>query len=340
MTLNLRDDTDLSRLLGVHVNGRRLFFWFQQKIEFKAIYWGRALTKSHREVLDVLFHTIKSDKNLLKSLKIQASNTLLQDKDIEFFKKNKRFVEWVRVCIDRNMSFVGQLNSQESMNSLDYVLAKIDILDASLAQKNDFILRLKSDWENYLDQDGITRWLHDKNESAVCEHARECIARGYPVIPRPERGISNKTDLLTFLDMANIDRYERMNLIAKIKNGWNQKKYREKQKGKKQCNLLLSQKGIDRLEKFSKKYDLGKSEIIEILLLMEEKEKHYIKKRLFILEHAAEDYLAERNETEDIDQTLPVSATPEESNVEQAIVARNNEANQPPDLSVGDDEPF
>ena len=68
-----------------------------------------------------------------------------------------------------------------------------------------------------------------------------------------------------------------------IKKRWSQNKYRAKSTGKKQCNFILSQKAIHCLEELAKKHDLKKTEILEILLKMEEEKGTYIPERIKIL---------------------------------------------------------
>lgn len=65
-----------------------------------------------------------------------------------------------------------------------------------------------------------------------------------------------------------------------IKKRWSQNKYRTKLTGKKQYNFILSDKAIQRLDKLAEKYDLRRTEVLEILLKMEEEKGAYIPERL------------------------------------------------------------
>jgi hypothetical protein len=68
-----------------------------------------------------------------------------------------------------------------------------------------------------------------------------------------------------------------------IKKRWSQNKYRAKSTGKKQYNFILSQKAIHCLEELAKKHDLKKTEVLEILLKMEEEKGTYIPERIKVL---------------------------------------------------------
>lgn len=65
-----------------------------------------------------------------------------------------------------------------------------------------------------------------------------------------------------------------------IKKRWSQNKYRAKLVGKKQYNFILSEKAIQRLDKLAEKHDLRRTEVLEILLKMEEEKGNYIPEKL------------------------------------------------------------
>lgn len=65
-----------------------------------------------------------------------------------------------------------------------------------------------------------------------------------------------------------------------IKKRWSQNKYRAKDTGKKQYNFVLSDKAIKRLDKLADKHDLKRTQVLEILLKMEEEKGDYIPARL------------------------------------------------------------
>ncbi len=67
--------------------------------------------------------------------------------------------------------------------------------------------------------------------------------------------------------------------MESIKKRWSQNKYRAKLTGKKQYNFILSEKAINRLDKLAGKYDLRRTEVLEILLQMEEEKGIYIPER-------------------------------------------------------------
>ncbi|WP_253947681.1 hypothetical protein [Pseudomonas aeruginosa] len=67
--------------------------------------------------------------------------------------------------------------------------------------------------------------------------------------------------------------------MESTKKRWSQNKYRAKLTGKKQYNFILSEKAINRLDKLAGKYDLRRTEVLEILLQMEEEKGIYIPER-------------------------------------------------------------
>jgi len=73
---------------------------------------------------------------------------------------------------------------------------------------------------------------------------------------------------------------ERKLFIQTVKSRWSQNKYRAKETDKKQYNFILSKKTIQRLDKLAEKYDLKRTQILDILLQMEEDKGIYIPEKL------------------------------------------------------------
>ncbi|MNC73203.1 hypothetical protein D3C75_1243630 [compost metagenome] len=68
--------------------------------------------------------------------------------------------------------------------------------------------------------------------------------------------------------------------MSSIKKRWSQNKYRAKNTEKKQYNFILSDKTIKRLDKLADKHDLKRTQVLDILLKMEEEKGIYIQERL------------------------------------------------------------
>ena len=69
-------------------------------------------------------------------------------------------------------------------------------------------------------------------------------------------------------------------LITNARRIWNQKQLRKKNKNRKQCNFLLDEEKVSKLKKLAEKYNLSRTEIIEILIDSETKHAHYISERI------------------------------------------------------------
>ena len=53
--------------------------------------------------------------------------------------------------------------------------------------------------------------------------------------------------------------------------------------GKAQCNFILSERAIERLNKLATTYDLSRAQILEILLQMESEKKLYISEKIKVI---------------------------------------------------------
>lgn len=84
--------------------------------------------------------------------------------------------------------------------------------------------------------------------------------------------------LLIFFDKANFVHEQKLFHVEKIKKRWSQQKYRQNMSGKAQCNFILSERAIDRLNKLATTYDLSRAQILEILLQMES-EKNFTSRK-------------------------------------------------------------
>ena len=293
MGLNIGGRKQLSGLFDTDISNRRLELWipFTDAIEIAINIKKQGANETG--IINLTFDALKSNKELFAKINSEINSSLLSNGDFDWISNEPRQLAWIERKLIPIIPDYFITPPCFKISKRDSIISSIDRLNQSLLDKSVLLGVLSVDWNIHIKNNAISKWLKDKNEALACEHAWSCIVNSFDHQLLPPTPISTFENLLLFIDSANVSPEELSKLIGKIKNGWSQKRYREKNEGRKQCNLLLSKKSIDRLDKLSSKYDMSKSDVIEILLLMEEKEKVYIKKRLWVLGHAADDAISE-----------------------------------------------
>lgn len=95
----------------------------------------------------------------------------------------------------------------------------------------------------------------------------------------------NHDELLNFFDAFQYAEHEKKYFNLCIRKLWNQQQRRENTKDKKQCNFIISKEAEAKLKALAKKFNLTRTEIIELLIDSEDKHKTYINERLNRKDH-------------------------------------------------------
>jgi hypothetical protein len=160
------------------------------------------------------------------------------------------------------------------------VIALIDYGEVDLDLKIRRVESANAAWSFYLEKDRIFDWFKREDEEARCNFSWDWIKRNNTFSTWGQSSFCNHQELLLFFDQAPLSEEAKILMVEKIKKAWNQKKYRENLKGKKQCNLVLSNESIKLLDQLGKKYDLTRAELIEVLIKMEAKNETYLTEKL------------------------------------------------------------
>lgn len=142
--------------------------------------------------------------------------------------------------------------------------------------------RLRSEWEKNTRLDGYFSWLCDEQE-AFCVFLWEWMQSRYANFVLGRTQFFNREQLLAFfdrIDQALMSDLEKVSMIDKARRAWNQRRQRERMKGRKQCNFVLSNSVIEKLNKLSVKHGLSRTEIVELIIDSEAQSETYISERL------------------------------------------------------------
>lgn len=215
----------------------------------------------------------------MDELMVLSNDRLLPVEDFDWISNDERQIKWLSLYVAKELP--SRINSiPVRLKNKEYVLASIDHLDIGLKHKARIVERMRFGWNEYTKSDSIFKWFKGSEEEARCECAWDWLldrddnrTRGYGII-------RNYEDLLIFFDGRGGSDAEKKLDVAAIKARWSQRKFREGNTGKKQCNFWVSNKAVADLDKLATKYGVKRPQIIEALIRCEVDEGRYLSERM------------------------------------------------------------
>lgn len=273
-----RQGDKLDNAFGMHIDNRLAnWLWIYLKSNYPNLYLGE---QSNPTMRDLIAEAIIQNQNLINEIKERIPQMILPESSLEWIKHGKRQREWIKNKIKRTVGIT--LNAApQSPNSRISLISKIDAWTPQ-KQKAIEIIEMASAWDRQKESDKAFQWFHGEEEEQKCELAWKMLIKDYQKFNIPSNQFNDHEELLIFFDSNLLNPAERTLLIKTVKSRWSQNKYRAKMTDKKQCNFILSEKAIKRLEKLAKKYDLKRTQVLEILLQMEDQKGIYIPEKIKI----------------------------------------------------------
>ena len=215
----------------------------------------------------------------MDELMVLSNDRLLPVEDFDWISNDERQIKWLSLYVAKDLP--SRINAiPVRLKNKEYVLASIDHLDIGLKHKARIVERMRFGWNEYTKSDSIFKWFKGSEEEARCECAWDWLldrddnrTRGYGII-------RNYEDLLIFFDGRGGSDAEKKLDVAAIKARWSQRKFREGNTGKKQCNFWVSNKAVADLDKLATKYGVKRPQIIEALIRCEVDEGRYLSERM------------------------------------------------------------
>ncbi|WP_124643827.1 MULTISPECIES: hypothetical protein [Aquitalea] len=209
-----------------------------------------------------------------------ANNGFLPDVYLTWITDDERQVKWLTGY------FCSMLNYNKNLmptllTGRNRVISLIDALNTDNRSKLNIIESAKSAWNIQQEKDRIFDWFkNDEEDDERCQFAWTWIRdhTHYQIQHGP--AVRSIPDLIQLFEQIapNEDWIELS--IEKIKVAWRQRKYRQNMIGKKQYNFVLSENTVYLLDGLSKKYDLTRAEIIEVLIKAEAEKETYISEKI------------------------------------------------------------
>ncbi|PYC25626.1 hypothetical protein DMO17_08000 [Aquipseudomonas alcaligenes] len=262
---------------GINVDSRlSTWLWFFLKSQTPYAYLGELGSPGMRDRMADHIQNAQIRKEFVEE---QSALALLPEKDLEWITSNKRQNFFVAgKLIEKNDKI--PIISQNNLTGRALTIATIDIWGKEKNHKSWLISEIRSEWEQHSSTDYIFKWFDSPDTKQRLEIAWEIAKSKYPVLTLQQNTPQDKDEFIILLDYYLTHTSDKILLMNSIKKRWSQNKYRTKLTGKKQYNFILSDKAIQRLDKLAEKYDLRRTEVLEILLKMEEEKGAYIPERL------------------------------------------------------------
>gem|GEM_PF-667639 len=270
----------------------------RSKLRKREIIWILIYFKSKKpsstssEIIDLpnldqaISSMIAANPHSLPSINSGLCRELLEEKALTWVTEDKIQHDWIKNKIDktptsknikpRNLHGIAPTK----ITSRDFLIATIDTWNIELSEKNDIVANLKKEWQSKRNPYNHFSWALNADESYISTCIWDWIKNNNTHIQPLQTAFRSIEDVMQHFNHVSISEYELEAIKKYAKNRWYQKTYRESLKGKKQQNLLLSEKAISRLRSLSKKHGIKRNEVIELLLKLETEQKLYLKQAL------------------------------------------------------------
>jgi hypothetical protein len=221
-----------------------------------------------------------------ESIRLARDSYLVPDEYLKWITAENRQLQWLSPEIEKLTGAKHKLSKLSRVLNRERLVGMIDIWNTGIERKIEGLERLQASWDRHIKQDHAFEWFEDKKYGQKrCAVAWEWLFTNKPRFTRFSPPIENHNDLLIFFDNKHFGDAEKTLFIAAVKKRWNGEQSREKMKAnkKKQCNFVLSEKAIRRLDKLAETHDLTRTQIVEILIQMEADGGSHVTDRLKVL---------------------------------------------------------
>lgn len=270
----------LQDILSDIVANKRVVIWLRHFINNQLANQPITCELNSPGIRDQIAEILKNTPQITDTIKAAKKIYLLPETDLEWITDDNRQNHYIQKSIFFLTNYT--LYAEENITCREKTIATIDTLEPTQGNlsKLDFINLIKSQWEVTKMTDKSFEWFDGRDEEQKTKTAWQIIGKKHPEIASQHYPPKTKDELLIALDFSIATHPEKVILIESIKKRWSQNKYRANQNGKNQYNFILSDRAISRLDKLATRHEIKRTEVLEILLKMEEENGNYIVKHL------------------------------------------------------------
>lgn len=252
------------------------WLWILMKYNYPDVFLGEFRGPDMR---NLMAETIINQPGLKQTIENQYRIDFLPEQSLQWISNKKRQNAFLmKKLIEKNeFNYTGV---PDNLTGRDLTIAAIDTWQIDKTKKSEIINQIRSEWETHIESDHLFKWFDDPDEKEKLNTAWEITKDKYSFLVFHQNQPQERDDFIILLDSILITTPEKILLMNSIKKRWSQNKYRAKNTGKKQYNFILSDKTIKRLDKLADKHDLKRTQVLDILLKMEEEKGIYIQERL------------------------------------------------------------
>lgn len=192
---------------------------------------------------------------------------LLPEEQLIWITEDARQLNWLTRRTWRYFDFLPQEIVHRTAK--EELIARLDITDATLAEKQRLMANLHQDWRALVAQDSDFDWFLDKEEGAErCKYAWDWLVRRYLHPSRISRTTRFDTyqGLLLFFDQEDLSRAEQQDIIRKIKRQWSNHQRDVRHSDCKQVNVMLPIATISKLDHLVKEHGMSRAKIVAKLI--------------------------------------------------------------------------
>ncbi|WP_426427019.1 hypothetical protein [Pseudomonas palmensis] len=252
------------------------WLWILMKYNYPDIFLGEFRGPDMR---NLMAETIINQPGLKQTIENQNRTDFLPEQSLQWITNKKRQNAFLmKKLIEKN--WINYTGVPDNLTGRDLTIAAIDTWQIDKTKKSEIINQIRSEWEIHTESDHLFKWFDDPDEKEKLNTAWEITKDKYSFLVFHQNQPQERDDFIILLDSILITTSEKILLMNSIKKRWSQNKYRAKNTGKKQYNFILSDKTIKRLDKLADKHDLKRTQVLDILLKMEEEKGIYIQERL------------------------------------------------------------
>lgn len=169
------------------------------------------------------------------------------------------------------------MGAERSIALIDYFLC---FTSGGIKERIEITKNFLLAWENHQEKYKEFDWFKKDDSQERIDFFWEWLKTKAPHLTNNRASFQKHDDLLSFFDCFYDGASSKTLLIQNFKKVWNQKQLRARSKGKKQCNFVLAEKTVSKLEKLAAKHQLNRTEIIELIINAEAEKETYIRERL------------------------------------------------------------
>lgn len=222
-------------------------------------FWWKALPRRSREY---------TQKNYLEKMDADRRKMLVDSNAFSWLGDDLRVLYWFWYKVkELRRDWIKPLENMLGVPFKDFVIV---IFDSYRLDEQNKLLLLKAfaqQWSDIESRNRLIEWIKPSDDG-MCQWALEYLNKHGFIVNDVPQGIrqAKYLSVITTLDMRIQDLAQKELFIKKMNLAWRQRKYRIKNKDKKQFNFWLEEESGAKLEQAARYVGMPKNELLDALI--------------------------------------------------------------------------